>query len=122
VPEAHATGVETMKDALPARLPSPLDAEQRRNRFSARLTAGLLLLLGFGFTGSALLGNAPEPATVAPAVQTSAATAPTGPQDATIGPAESPEVTAAVRHWVWETPSASRPAGVSDTEELWLPR
>ena len=111
-----------MKDALPSLPAAPLHAEQRRNRFSARLTAGLLLLLGFGFTGSALLGNAPEPATVAPAVQTSAATAPSGPQDETIGPADTPEVSAAVRNWVWETPSASRPAGVSDTEELWLPR
>jgi hypothetical protein len=111
-----------MKDALPAQSPSPLHAEQRRNRLSARLTAGLLLLLGFGFTGSALLGNAPEPATVAPAAQTSAAPAPSGPQDEAIVPADAPEVSAAVRNWVWETPSTSPPAGVNDTEELWWPR
>lgn len=92
----------------------------------ARLRGSILLALGFAFTGAALLG-APEKEAAAPVTRATPAAggyaaAPASAPAAYL--ADSPEVSAAVRDWVWETPSAvtSRASEHYDFEELWMPR
>jgi hypothetical protein len=88
----------------------------------ARLTAALLLLLGFGFTASALVES---PAPVQPDRSHLVARASIGapPEIADPASVRSPEVDAAIANWTAETPSEQRPTqGSYDWEELWLPR
>lgn len=113
-----------MNDHLPA-MPSQheLTRPGREPRGAGRV-ASVLTLLAFGFAANALLSTpqalAPaEPQAARPTTEQMMASE-TAPGLAT---AESPEVTAAVRNWIWETPGTDRrsPAGY-DFEELWLPR
>jgi hypothetical protein len=106
---------------IPPPLPSTRPARDRQpHRLSTRLTASLLLLLGFGFTASALLGDPPEAMPAAAALPVAAPAGTTtydGPSTAEVA-----EVDVAVHNWAWETSSQGRPARVYDTEELWLAR
>ena len=106
---------------IPPPLPSTRPTRDRQqHRLSTRLTASLLLLLGFGFTASALLGDPPE---AMPAAAALPVTAPAGTTTYD-GPstAEVAEVDAAVRNWTWETQQPARPSPGYDTEEPWLAR
>jgi hypothetical protein len=93
---------------------------------TSRLRTSVLLVLGFAFTAAAVIG-VPEKETAAPM----ALAAPVaGAYEASPGsltgafPVDSPEVTAAVRDWTWETPSAAvvRSTEHYDFTELWLAR
>ena len=107
---------------LPPAMPSnPVDASHRSR--SARWTAGFVVAVGFAFMGSALI-DASEPSIHAvgarPLMASPTAMDVSGP---TAGHAESHEVDAAVRNWVWETRNPERkPTGSYDFEELWLAR
>lgn len=107
-----------MKDKPPV---APSLRLEERHQPSRSLLAGVVLLLGFGFTASALMGTVSErPAPVqhaAPAVGLAAA-----PASEVAAPTELPEVTAAVRDWAWEAREPPPSAGSYDPEELWLPR
>jgi hypothetical protein len=104
-------------------LPSFSRSGDERRRPGSRWFAGLLLLLGFAFTASVLVGtdqHISAARSAAPATSTETAS-PESPIN--VGPADSQEVSAAVRAWTWETSGPSRaPAREHDVEELWLPR
>lgn len=111
-----------MNDQRPAMPSLPNAAPSSGKHRGTRLTASLLLLLGFGFTATALIETPHPPADIgrAPAVQV-VTNGPAGFPGA--GEVDHPEVAAAVRNWVWETPSQGRPASsIQDVEELWLAR
>jgi hypothetical protein len=108
-----------MKDKLPV---VPSLPREERHQSTRSLLAGVVLLLGFGFTASALMdspGDRPAPArhaAQAAVVDTAA------PASQVVVPTELPEVAAAVRDWAWETREPPPSAGTYDPEELWLPR
>jgi hypothetical protein len=110
-----------MNSLTPAMPSNPVDPSHRSR--SARWTAGFVVAVGFAFMGSALI-DASEPSSHAVGSRPLMA-APTdmdlsGP---TAGHAESYEVDAAVRNWVFETRSAeAKPSRSYDFEELWLAR
>ena len=88
----------------------------------ARLTTALLLLLGFGFTASALV-ESPAPAQPDRSRLVARASIGTPPEVADPASVRSPEVDAAIANWTAEMPSEQRPPqGSYDWEELWLPR
>jgi len=107
---------------LPPALPSkPSDTEQSSR--SARWTAGFVVAVGFGFTGSALIG-ASEPNdrldVFRPAMSAPTAMNISGP---TSGHAENYDVDTAVRNWAWEAKSVEqKPSRSYDFQELWLAR
>lgn len=108
-----------MNDKLPA---APSLRREEQHQLDPSLLAGVVLVLGFGVTASALMdtpGARPAPAQhAAPAaVGVAAASA-----SEVVGPTELPEVTAAVRDWVWETREPPPSTATYDPEELWLPR
>lgn len=94
--------------------------DRQQHRLSTRLTASLLLLLGFGFTASALLGDPPEAMPAAAAAPVAAPAAAATYDGSTI--AEVAEVDAALRNWTWETQQPARPSPRYDAEEPWLAR
>lgn len=111
-----------MTSLSPAMPSAPSDV-QGNSRVSARLKAGVLVLLAFGFMASTLLGAA-GPTIPAGDAQPAMAAAP-APDAGEPGAmaAESYEVAASVRQWVWETQATDRkPAAHYDYEELWLAR
>lgn len=110
-----------MKDKLPL---APSLRREEVNQPSRALLAAVVLVLGFGFTASALMNTADETPAPAPAHDTVAPTIREAAAPATLvgGPAELPEVAAAVRDWTWESREPRPSAATYDPEELWLPR
>lgn len=108
-----------MNDKLPAAPSLRREEQHQRNR---SLLAGLVLLLGFGVTASALMDTPSERPAPAQHAAAAAVGAPAAPASEVVDPTELPEVTAAVRDWVWETREPPPSAGTYDLEELWLPR
>ncbi len=101
---------------------SPRRPQAQADRAGTRITAALLLLLGFGFTASALV-ESPDPAQRDRGHLTARAVAVEAAAIADPSAVQSPEVTAAVAQWAFETPAEKRPSpGSYDWEELWLPR
>jgi hypothetical protein len=100
----------------------PHVAAREKRGIGARLTAALLLLLGFGFTASALV----ESPTGAQHDRSRLVARSISAEPAAVGDPASvraPEVDLAIASWTAETPAERRPPqGSYDWEELWLPR
>jgi hypothetical protein len=105
---------------LPARPAGP-SAAQHAGR-SGRWTATVVAAVAFAFMASVVI-DASEPTDRSSLHPAAAATTAFEAIAPAFEHADSPEVTRAVREWVWETPGAARkPAAAQDLEELWLAR